>query len=197
MKKFIWGFVFIFSVVLYWHWGAGDQLYTAHQVKKEVKNIKAEIAETGSTQILIDKMKAKLDENLTDPQGHFLLAKLYLNDQQVDKAIESFKTANQLKPNSPEIMVKLAETLFFKHNRQLNDEAQKLVDAVIKMDMNNINALNLLGINAYNKNQFKDAIAYWKRVLIQLPLNSDDAKQVEQMIIKASSRDGDQKSKDV
>lgn len=182
MRLWTWIIAITFSLGLYWYWGAGDQVILAHQIKKEVKKIKTEVAKTGSMRVLIERLKTRVDQTPDDPKGWFLLGNLYLNNQQIDEAVNSFAKANNLKPNDVDIMTKYAEALFLKNNRKINKEAQLLIDKVLKNDLQNINALNMIAIDAFQRGDKKTAKEYWKKVLIQLPIDSDDAKQIETMM---------------
>ncbi len=188
MKIILWLSVLLVSAILYWYWGASDQLLKAYKVNTEVQKIKTEISKTGSIDVLIHKMEKRVAESPNDAQGQFLLAKLYMSDQKMDRAISCFEKANSLKANDPDIMVNYAQALYFKNNRNLDAKSKVLIDKVLKLDMQNVNALNLLAIDAYNHQDYEKAIQYWERVLIQLPLNSDDAKQIEMMISKAKNQ---------
>lgn len=187
MKLFVWIFVLLLSGILYWHWGSTKQVLDAYQVNTEIKKIKTEITNSGSIDALIKRLENKVKTSPNDPQGHFLLARLYLSDQNINKALQSFEKANALKPKDPEIMVNYAQAIFLKNNRKLNTKAKDLINQVLKIDMQNINALNLLAIDAFDRKEYKAAINYWERVLIQLPLNTEEAKQIETMIEKAKT----------
>lgn len=187
MRIILWVFVLILSGVLYWHWGASSEVVTAYKVNNEIKNIKTQIASTGSIDVLIKRMEKNIESSPNDPQGLFLLAKLYLSDQKIDKALLHFEKANALKPKDTEIMVNYAQALFLKNNRKLDSKAKDLVNQVLKIDMQNINALNLFAIDAYDQKDYRTAIKYWEKVLIQLPLNSEESQQIEFMIEKAKT----------
>ena len=182
MKLWVWVFVIILSSILYWHWGAGDKVILAYQVKKEVQKIKTEISDTGSIQILIDRLKNKVSQTPDDPKGWYLLGNLYLNHYEVDNAIACFEKSDALKPDDIDIMVKYAESLFIKNNKKLNKKAQVLVNKIIKKDLQNINALNLIALDAYTRGDKKKAKEYWEKVLIQLPLDSDESKKIESLM---------------
>lgn len=185
MRIWVWLFVIVLACGLYWRWGASDQLILAHQVKNEVQKIKSEIANTGSIQNLVNRLKARIDKTPDDPKGWYLLGNLYLSHYELDQAVASYQKANSLKPNNPDIMIKLAEALFLKNNKKLTEESQLLVDKVLKKEPQNINSLNLVALDAFQQGDSKKAIQYWEKVLIQLPIDSDDAKQIEAMIAKA------------
>jgi len=110
------------------------------------------------------------------------LGNLYLNHYEVDNAISCFEKSDALKPDDIDIMVKYAESLFIKNNKKLNKKAHVLVDKVIKKDMENINALNLIALDAYTRGDKKKAKEYWEKVLIQLPLDSDESKKIESLM---------------
>jgi cytochrome c-type biogenesis protein CcmH len=70
-----------------------------------------------------------------------------------------------LDPNNPDIMMQYVIALFFTNGNRINDESQALIDALRAQDLNNPDVLNLLAVDAYQREDYETAIAYWRQLL--------------------------------
>ena len=75
--------------------------------------------------------------------------------------------------------------IFFANGRKLSPDDVALLAPILKRDPNNVNAINLLAIDAYLQHHYQTAVSYWERLLLIFPPDSADSKAVLQMIAKA------------
>ena len=174
------------AIMLYFHWGASNKVVQAFEIQKRTQEIKIQIARMGSPDKIIQELKMRVEANPKDARGWYLLGRLYFSAGQFQPAINAYKTANQLKPNTAEIMTSYAESEFFLHNRKLTTQAHELLNKVLKQNPNYINALDLLAVNAYFNKNYQLAINYWQRIILLLPSDSKDEKQLQKMIAGAA-----------
>lgn len=175
---------FIMSFIGYWHWGSSQQLAHAEQFKLREAQVKQELAQAGSKQALIARFKAVVEKN-NDAKGWYLLGKLYWSNQELDLAVKAFAKAYQIEPNNLEYAYQFAESLFVQHNRKLDEQAQQIVHHLLQQDPDNIAAMNLLAADAYHQKHYKQALAYWQRILPRIPAESEEATAISEMIANA------------
>jgi cytochrome c-type biogenesis protein CcmH/NrfG len=129
-----------------------------------------------------------LSERPDSAQGWYLLGRLYISQAEFTKAVLAFRKANQLTPQQPPIMMAYAESLFLTHGKRLTPLASQLLHQILLKTPNNLEVLNLLAVDAYNKQQFLAAVNYWEQLVYFLDPASKDAKVILQAIATAQMR---------
>lgn len=115
------------------------------------------LAELGKLKKL-DQVILQLERHLShNPDGHgwYLLGRLYLNKQWLQAALAAFVKAKELSPDKPEIVLAYADTL------------------------------HALAVDAYQQQNYQQAIDYWQRLLPQLDANTPAEKNVRNWIASA------------
>jgi len=100
-----------------------------------------------------------------DSTGWYLLGRLYSSIENFDQAAYAFDRANRLDPNDPQIMIQYALALYFTNGNTLNAEGKALLDQILTSEPNQPDALNLLAVDAYQREDYETAIAYWRQLL--------------------------------
>lgn len=177
--------VSIIALLVYSRAGDYKGLKQYWQLKEESFQVKSALSHIKSPQQLIDQLKDHLQKNPTSAQGWFLLGKLYLDTSQFIQAKEALNRARQLSPNNESYVLSYVQADFFVNNKRLSPEDAALLAPILKHDPTNVNAINLLAIDAYLQHHYRVAITYWERLLLIFPSDSDDSKAVLQMIAKA------------
>ncbi len=176
------------AVVAYHYLGGAALIQELIHQQQQAQQVQVKIAELGNSPAAVIKaLNANLQENPNDAQGWYLLGKLYLDQQDYANAVTSLVKANALEANKTEIMTTYAQALFFANNRSLSPRITQLLNAVLKLESNNVDALNLFAIGAYNAKEYSVAIHYWQQVLVLLPQDSNEQKLVIEMMDKAQS----------
>jgi cytochrome c-type biogenesis protein CcmH len=148
-----------------------------------------------SDQMQMDQMVAQLQqrmaENPDDPEGWLILGRSLKTMQRYPEAVTALANANRLVPDTPMIMVELAEaTLFASGQPQISPEARRLIESAVAIDPQQQKGLWLLGMAAAQEGDETQAIAVWQKLLSQLDPASGAAQSVTQQIEMAQARLG-------
>lgn len=181
------GFIVV-SLVFYLHWGASKQLSHYWALKDRSRRVKLEMAKYKNPQQIIARLKTHLARVPDSAEGWYLLGQIYLTMQNYTKSVAALEKAYQLDNHRINTAVTYAQALFFNNNRQLTPFAKQLLKSVLKRSPKNIDAINLLAINAYNLGDYQEAIEYWERLLPLFEPGSKDSKILLAMIAKAEKR---------
>lgn len=173
---------------LYWHLGAWNDLERHWQNKKNLALSQQELKKMHNPWQVVAKLKRYLQQNPQQAKGWYLLGKLYLDHQQYQRASEAFGKALQADPKLPLYQTAYAEALFFANHNRLNSIASKILVQVLKYHPKNVDAVNLLAIDAFNAKQYRRAIVLWEKLIERFPPQSADAKVLYAMIAKAQMR---------
>ena len=160
--------------LLYWHLGQPSGIGAPKHTAPDASNI---------TQADFEAMTAKLAQRMAanpdDPVGWLMLGRAYKALERYPDAVQALQEANRRKPNEPEILVEYAEALALQHGRSLDGEPMRLLERALKIDPNNPKALTLAGAAAFEAKDYKRAIAYWERLLGQVPADSELAQALQ------------------
>jgi len=177
----------LLSITLYLKLGASEQVAEQQQTAEKNKTIDTEIKKLGSLQNIILTLKQKVMAN-PDSQGWSLLGRLYLKNQQFKEASDAFAQANQLAPHQPDILVAYAESLYFANQLVLTPKAKRLLEQALQLQPAQPNAINLLGMDAYQRGDYAVAVTQWEQLLPQLQQGSEEQQKLLQMIAEAQKK---------
>lgn len=178
----------VLAVIMYFCVGGSQDLY--HYQLQQVNNQQATALtqQLKTPQAVLARLEQTVAQNPTDPQGWFLLGRLYMDFQRTNDATKAFAHANQLKPNDPDIMLQYAQALFVQNNMRLNTQAKDLLKAVVTQDPNNQGVINLLALDAYSNKHYQQAIDYWQSLLEYNATDSDNYRSLQAAIANAQQK---------
>lgn len=178
----------IFAFLLYLHWGSSEKLKEYWVIQDRAEQVKQELAKYKNPQQVINRLKAHLNQFPNSAKGWYLLGRIYLTTQHYHQSVKALAKANRLDPNNIKIATVYAQALFFDNHRQLSKKALMLLERVVSQSPNNINANNLLAINAYNQGHYQQAIEYWEKLLPLFEPGSKDSQALLSMIARAEKQ---------
>lgn len=185
-------FIPIIALGLYFYGGSSGTLSQTITKERNASYVKSAIAQYGSRQNIILALRNQLEHlpaHANHAKGWFILGKLYFNEKQYNEAIAAFSKAVALKPSDPEYILQLVSTKFLITHR-LDQDDKRLLNQLLQLSPQNINAINLMALNAYQEGDYQKAIHYWESLLTYFPPASEDAKVLLTMIRQAQQHVG-------
>ena len=176
------------ACIFYLHWGASQKLIHYWALQRQAEKVKQDLAQYKDPQQVIAQLQAHLKDSPDSARGWYLLGRIYLTMQQYAKATLALEKAWHLNPNDRTIATTYAQALFFDHHRKLSSKAVALLQNVIKRFPNDIDAINLLAVNAYNVGDYQTAVNYWEKLLPLFPPASEDSQALLTMIARAEKQ---------
>ena len=137
--------------------------------------------EIGSEQIAptVARLAARLEKQPDDADGWAMLARSYAVTQQHDKAVPAFRKALALRGDDAALLADFADSLAMTRQRKLAGEPIELVQRALKADPNQLKALSLAGTEAFDRKDYKAALAHWEKLQQVAPPDSPLARQVQ------------------
>lgn len=178
----------LFAIPVYLKLGASTGVTEQLVAEQKAQDVKVALAKMGSNENIIKALLQRLQENPNSAQGWYLLGRMYLIGQHYENAFQAFAKANQLQPHHIDTMLSYAESSYFYHHQTLNPDAQALLNEILSIESDNIDAINLLAINAYQQAHYQQAIDYWEKLLEKFPSDSEDEKALLAMIHNAQGK---------
>lgn len=134
---------------------------------------------------MVERLAERMKENPDDVKGWTMLGRSYaVLDRHAEAAAAYVNAVKRSEPDA-QLLADYADALAMARGRNLKGEPERLIAQALKVDPRNVKALLLAGTVAFQDRKFKDAIAYWERILKVVPPDSDIADSVRDSIADA------------
>lgn len=157
-------------VLLYQEWGALGKV-EQYQAMKALQD-----STGGDRMAQMDQLTSQLYERLEkepeNPDGWAMLGRSYMRMERYPEAARAFErlagvTADQ---NSKAVAWGLsAQAWFFESQGALSEDVTRAMDKARELNPNEVNTLGLLGIHAFEQQDFEQAIKHWEKIIEVAP----------------------------
>ena len=138
----------------------------------------------------VQKLADRLKANPTDAEGWIMLGRSYTSMERYGEAAGAYAKATELKPNDADLWAEYAFVTAIASNRKIEGKSLELVNQALKVDPENVKALQLAGSAAFEAKDYNKAITLWQRVLSRVPANSEVGEAITERINEAKSLAG-------
>lgn len=138
-------------------------------------------------QALEQRLAAVADD---DGRRRFILARLQLETGNFRAASDQYRQLHQQFPDDAALTGQFAQALFLAEGRRMTPEVERLARTAVALDPAQTTALGLLGIDAFERADYREAILHWRRLLQTLPAESPERGVVAQGLAEAQRRLG-------
>lgn len=114
-------------------------------------------------QQLITEFEGRLQKKPGNVQYWFLLARAHMEVGNFAEGAKAYQRVLDLDSKSAMIMAELAQALFLRDGNKTTPQAVALAKEALTLDPKNTMALGLLGIDSYNKKDYRATIRYWQK----------------------------------
>lgn len=177
------------AVFLYQHWGAMDDV----EQWVAMKDLASGDDRTGQLNQLTTQLRERLEASPENPEGWAMLARTYMSLERYPDAAWAFeRLAEQMSESPGQAATALglaAQARFFESKGDMNATVTAAIEAARALNPDEVNALGLLGIHAFDQEQFEQAIGYWERIAEVAP-NHPQLPSLRQGIEQAYQRLG-------
>ena len=129
----------------------------------------------------------RLESNPSDAQGWTMLARSYSSMEKYAEAATAYEKAAALKTDDADLLAEYAFATAMATNRQLQGKPTELINRALKLDPENLKALELAGNAAFQAKDYKKAIDYWQRMMTKVPPGSEVAQAINSRISEAKA----------
>jgi cytochrome c-type biogenesis protein CcmH len=139
---------------------------------------------------MVAKLAAHVEKNPDDAKGWSLLARSYYVMARYPEAVRAYERAVALAPRDAGLLADYADALGMTHGRSLQGAPLALVERALAIDPDHWKALALAGTAAFERKDYRGAIAYWERLKRVVPADSQIGQSVEASIAEARELGG-------
>ena len=136
-------------------------------------------------QAMAERLAQRLRQQPDDVDGWRMLARSYSVLGRHAEAAQAYATLVNLVPGDAQLLADYADTLAMAQGRRLQGEPERIIARALQADGNNLKALALAGTVAFDKQDYKGAIAHWEKILALVPADSDAARSIAASIQEA------------
>jgi len=135
---------------------------------------------------MVERLAEKLQKDPNNAEGWQMLGRSYAALQKMPEALDAYKKALALNPNSAKLMVDYADLLAFQ-NKSIRGEPMRLIQKALQIEPNNLKALALAGTAYFELGDFKKAEEYWTKAKNLVPADSEFARGMTENIAAAKA----------
>lgn len=139
---------------------------------------------------LADFLQSRLDRREDDIQNGYMLGTLYIELEQFNEAITTFRGMADIMEDGPDkatVLSQLAQSMYLANESQLTPLVQQVIDETLAMSPNEYAVMSLLAIESFINQDFRGAINYWRRQLMQMDGNSQQAYLIRERIAQVEA----------
>lgn len=170
----------ITAVIIYLQLGRVDslsgELAAAVPAQQNVPDMKMNMDEA------IAKLKAKLDQDPSNAQGWYMLARSYMSLQRYDESIVAYRKALELVGDDADLMLRYADALVMRSGGKFAGEPTELINRALKLSADHPQGLWLAGMAANEAGDHKQALLHWYKLESLLNNDADSQAEVRTMI---------------
>lgn len=166
---------------IYWQLGAAEDVRVAKLLDQPTTaphEIKARVLE-------------RLHARPANPYYWLLLGGLQLEEAQFAAAADAYRHAVELMPEDGVVRAAYAQALFLASSNRITDAVIREVEQALQLAPDNAMALELAGIAAFSKQDFRAAVIHWQRALQQATPGSRSAVALQLGMAQAQQALGD------
>lgn len=154
--------------LLYWNLGNPSALtgQAAPQAVARSDEHSTSVEQIGK---MVGRLAEKLAANPDNPEGWAMLARSYSALGRHPEAVLAFGRAAALLPDDADLLADYADALAVTMHGKLKGKPMQLVRHALKLDPDNAKALALAGTEAFDRADYRGAIAFWEHAARNAP----------------------------
>ena len=135
-----------------------------------------------SMEELVTKLEQKVAANPQDPEGLFMLGRVYSSLGRFSDAAKVLERLRPLVDDHPAVLVALADALSMQNGGKVSGKPYELVKQVLDKDPEDVTALWIAGKGAMEQADYQNAIYYWRQAEAGLGDNPEMLAEMQRLI---------------
>ncbi len=137
---------------------------------------------------MVSALEQKLKENPDNPKGWMMLGRSYKAIGRLDDAEKAYARVGSAMETEPALILERVELAALKGEGRIEGKPLALLNKVLKDSPDNPQALLLAGTGAFYRDDYRNAIVHWERLMKQLEPGSEDSQSIASGIEEARNR---------
>ena len=137
---------------------------------------------------MVARLEKRLQEQPDDAAGWLRLGRAYGVMGRQEAAEAAYARAYQLTPDNPEAVAEYASFLYNLDPQNTGGPVFSLFSKLLKLDPQNQDAMWFLGLAAFQKGDYQQALGLWEPLLKALPADSKEAEHLRLIVAKTREK---------
>ncbi len=137
---------------------------------------------------MLSALEAKLKVNPDDAEALYVLGRSYLALQRLPEAEQALAKAAKLAPKEARMLSQYAEALAMNENGNMQGSAAAWIAQALELDYQDEKALELAGLAAYQRQDWAQALHFWRRLQKRLPVESEFHQDMTRAVADAEEK---------
>lgn len=145
----------------------------------------------GDAEKLLVQLEAHVAASPSDARAWVMLGRLRMQFDRFTPAAAAYERAlgaSAKVARDPLVWCEYADAVGMAQGGRLAGKPRELIDKALALDATNPRALEMAGSAAYEAGDFRGAVGYWQRLLVQLPADSSERAELAAAIARAEQR---------
>ncbi len=135
---------------------------------------------------MVVSLAERLQNSPNDPEGWRMLGKSLAAMGRHEESADAFAVGVRLVPDDPDLLTDYADALAMtSENQTLEGQPRELIEKALAVDPRHQKGLWLAGTAAYDRGDYREAAAYWERLMPLVEPGSEDERQVQNIVAEA------------
>ncbi|TNF01421.1 MAG: c-type cytochrome biogenesis protein CcmI [Gammaproteobacteria bacterium] len=181
----------LFAFSLYQMLGASDDVAITKMMEKRLQGDLDQATDAQLREQLTQRISRRL---LSQPDNIYYLvslARLQLESGDMLQSSATYQKAVEVSPDDPDLLAEYAQSMYFASGNKFVPSAENALDRALSLDPNNLTALGLQGIRAFESADYKLAIASWQSALRAISPATPQAQALQAGIARAKQQLGE------
>ena len=131
---------------------------------------------------MVARLEKRLQEQPDDAAGWSRLGRAYAVMGRQEAAEAAYARAYKLTPDNPDVVAEYASFLYNSDPQNTGGPVFSLFSKLLILDPQNQDALWFLGMAAFQKGDYKQALGFWEPLLKALPADSQEAEHLRRIV---------------
>ncbi|TRX74406.1 c-type cytochrome biogenesis protein CcmI [Pseudomonas mangiferae] len=166
---------------LYLHWGSSAKVELARELREAPRSL--------------DDMTSRLERVVQvqpdSADSWYFLGRAYMAQERPADAAKAYERAVALAGRQPELLGQWAQALYFAANKRFEEPVRVLTEEALRADPREATSLGLMGIDGFERGDYRQAVEYWTRLLAALPPEDPSRDSIQGGIERAREKLGE------
>lgn len=136
---------------------------------------------------MVKALENKLNASPNDPEGWYALGRAYIALTRYAEAEDVLRKATTQAPKDARIIAQYAEAIALKQG-SLDGRPMELIKDALEISYEETKALELAGLDAFQREKWAESLHYWRRLLKLLPKDTEHHEAIAQAVMTAERR---------
>ncbi|KFK93835.1 MULTISPECIES: c-type cytochrome biogenesis protein CcmI [unclassified Serratia (in: enterobacteria)] len=189
----------VVAVGLYLKTGGLDQVKAWHQVESQMPELRQRVADERAQPLTKEEiarlglgLRTALQDDDRNINDWMMLGRVGMALNNATTATQAFAHAYRLEPNNMDVRLGYAEVLTRSSDPQDNQQATEMLRKMAAEDHTNLRVFSLLAFNAFEQENYPQAIAAWQVMLKLLPADDPRIQVIKRSIEQAKVQTGEE-----